>query len=49
MERMKTPALIKLLESECEVLKTLKHPNILNCIEIFTSKNHCYIVTEMCN
>jgi serine/threonine protein kinase len=46
---MRTPALVQLLYSEIEILKTLKHANILNCLEVFTSANNCYIITEVCN
>ena len=45
---MKSPTLIQLLYSEIEILKTLKHPNILNCLEVFSSNNNCYIITEFC-
>lgn len=49
LNSMKTPALVQLLYSEIEILKTLKHNNILNCLEVFTSANNCYIITEVCN
>ena len=31
-----------------EALKTLKHPNILRCYDVFTTANNCYIITEFC-
>lgn len=39
----------EMLECEIEALKTLKHPNILRCFDVFTTVNNCYIVTEFCN
>jgi serine/threonine protein kinase len=27
----------------------VKHPNCLQCLDIFSSNNNCYIVTELCN
>ena len=49
MLKMKAPTLHNLLESEIEILGAIKHPNILNCFEVFTSVNNCYIITEMCD
>ena len=44
-----TPALRDLLQSEIEILKIVRHPNCLQCLDIFSSNNNCYIVTELCN
>ena len=49
LSSIKNKTLVDLLYSEIEILKTLKHPNILNCIEVFSSNNNCYIITEFCN
>lgn len=49
LSSIKTPALVQLLYSEIDILKTLKHPNVLNCLEVFTSTNNCYIITELCD
>lgn len=49
MSSIKTPALLDLLYSEIEIVKTLRHPNILRCYEVFTSANNCYIITELCD
>ena len=38
-----------MLFSEIDVLKKLNHPNVLKCIEVFTSNHRCYIITEFCN
>ena len=46
---MKAPALHNLLSSEIDILSKIKHENILNCVEVFTSTNNCYIVTELCD
>ena len=44
------PLLIKqLYEGEVAVLKKLKHINIVDCYEIFSTVNNCYIITEYCN
>lgn len=49
LSSIKTPALVQLLYSEIDILKTLNHPNVLNCMEVFTSANNCYIITELCD
>jgi len=49
LSSIKTPALVQLLYSEIDILKTLHHPNVLNCMEVFTSANNCYIITELCD
>lgn len=49
LNSIKTAALRSLLQSEIDVLKIVKHPNILQSIDIFTSNNNCYIITELCN
>jgi cell cycle serine/threonine-protein kinase CDC5/MSD2 len=49
MSSIKTPALMDLLYSEIDIVKTLRHPNILRCHEVFTSANNCYIITELCD
>jgi serine/threonine-protein kinase ULK/ATG1 len=38
-----------MLHCEMEALKTLKHPNVLCCHDIFTTANNCYIITELCS
>eukprot|EP00347_Sterkiella_histriomuscorum_P009944 403339273 len=37
---------IELLRSEIEILKVCTHPNIVQLIDVFESKNHQYIVME---
>jgi serine/threonine-protein kinase ULK/ATG1 len=39
----------EMLQCEIEALKTLSHPNVLKCHEVFTTVNNCYIVTELCS
>lgn len=46
---MRTSALRDLLKSEIEILKIVRHPNCLQCLDIFSSNSNCYIVTELCN
>jgi serine/threonine protein kinase len=38
----------EMLESEIAILKELSHPNILRCIDVLKTTNHCYIITELC-
>lgn len=38
----------RLLEWEVNILKLVKHPNILHCLDIHFSANNCYIITEFC-
>lgn len=49
LNSLKSKKLEELLFSEIDILKKLKHPNILNCHEVFTSNRNCYIITEICN
>lgn len=37
-----------MLDCEVEALKTLKHPNILRCYDVYSTANNCYIITEFC-
>lgn len=37
-----------LLNNEVNALKLLKHPNVLNTVDILMTKNNVYIVTEFC-
>lgn len=39
----------EMLQSEIKAIKTLNHPNILRCYDVFTTANNCYIVMEFCN
>jgi serine/threonine-protein kinase ULK/ATG1 len=39
----------EMLQCEIEALKTLSHPNVLKCHEVFKTVNNCYIVTEFCS
>ena len=48
MSSLKTNVLVKLLQAEIDILKSLKHPNVLQCYEVLSSTNNCYIVTEFC-
>jgi serine/threonine protein kinase len=38
----------EMLESEIAILKELTHPNILKCLDVLKTANHCYIITELC-
>ena len=49
LNSLKSQKLEELLYSEIAVLKELNHPNVLRCLEVFTSQRNCYIVTELCN
>lgn len=37
-----------MLESEIQILRTLDHPNVIKCYDIYKTHSHCYIVTEYC-
>lgn len=30
-------------------MKTLDHPNVIKCFDIYKTQSHCYIVTELCS
>lgn len=36
----------QLLKNEVAILKELDHPNVLKCLDILSSKNNCYIISE---
>ncbi len=38
-----------MLEGEVESLKKLNHQNILKCVDIYSTTNNCYIITQFCN
>lgn len=38
-----------ILNVQTEALKKLKHPNIIQCHDIFSTVNNCYIITEFCD
>lgn len=46
---LKTETLVKLLQAEIDILRSVKHPNVLSCYEVLSSANNCYIVTEYCD
>ena len=37
------------LNSEIEVLKKLKHSNLIHCFDVYSTVNNCYIITEFCD
>ena len=37
----------QLLKNEVNILKELDHENVVKCLDVFKSKNNCYIVTEL--
>jgi serine/threonine-protein kinase ULK/ATG1 len=38
-----------MLQSEIQAIRTLSHPNILRCYDVFTTVNNCYIIMEFCD
>ncbi len=38
----------RLLDCEIAVLQLLQHPHVIRCLDVHTSINNCYIVTEYC-
>ena len=43
------PENMKRLANEINILKQIKHPNIVGLIELKKTKTHIYIITEFCN
>ena len=39
---------LRMLDNEIEILKTLDHPNVIKCYDIYRTQTHCYIITELC-
>lgn len=39
---------MEMLANEIKILKTLDHPNVIRCYDIYRVVNKCYIVTEYC-
>ena len=39
----------RLLDCEIGILKIVNHPNIIRCLDVHSSVNNCYIITELCN
>lgn len=37
------------LNIEIEILKKLKHPNLIHCLDVYSTVNNCYIITEFCD
>ena len=37
-----------MLDNEIEILKTLDHPNVIKCFDIYKTSTHCFIITEYC-
>ena len=49
LNKIQSSTLLKLLHSEVDILKSVKHPNVLKCYDVYFSASNCYIVTEFCN
>jgi serine/threonine-protein kinase ULK/ATG1 len=39
----------ELLEQEIAIIRALDHPNVIRCVEVLKSANHCYFITELCD
>jgi serine/threonine-protein kinase ULK/ATG1 len=39
----------ELLEQEISIIRSLDHPNVIRCVEVLKSANHCYFITELCD
>ena len=48
MKSIKDSIAREMLQCEIEALRTLSHPNVLKCFDVFTTVNNCYIITEFC-
>lgn len=42
------PDEIELLETEIQILCSLKHPHIIGCIDVFKTEKNYFLVTEYC-
>jgi serine/threonine protein kinase len=40
---------LRMLDNEIQILKTLDHPNVIKCYDIYKTQSHCYIITELCS
>ena len=40
---------LKMLDNEIKILKSLSHPNVIKCYDIYKTATHCYIITEYCS
>ncbi len=38
-----------MLSNEILILKSLNHPNVLKCFDVYKTASQCFIVTEYCN
>lgn len=38
-----------MLSNEIKILKTLNHPNVIKCYDVFKTETQCFIVTEYCD
>jgi serine/threonine-protein kinase ULK/ATG1 len=47
-ESVKSKTAQRLLQHEIGILKTISHPNVIHCLDVFSSINNCYIITEFC-
>ena len=45
----KTHANLKAIEDEIRIIRKISHPNIVNFINHYSTKNNTYIVTELCS
>lgn len=48
MKSIKDAIAKEMLQCEIEALRTLNHPNVLKCLDVITTANNCYIITEFC-
>jgi serine/threonine protein kinase len=37
-----------LLNREIQLLRDIKHQNVISCLDVLMTANNCYIVTEYC-
>lgn len=44
----KTSKNVKTIDDETQILKTINHPNVVNFINQYNTKNNTYIITELC-
>ena len=47
-ESVKSKTAQRILNDEINILKHLNHPNVIQCFDVISSLNNCYIITEYC-
>ena len=49
LRSIRDEAALTMLKAEIDILKAVKHPNILYLHNVYSTSNNCYLVTEYCD